>query len=359
MDPTRQAWFDRARAHPVERILEKRSYKLPLGTKNERKGPCPRCGGDDRFGLNIIKQTFTCHSCGLKGAGGIDIVIGIGEAKTPWEAAEILEGPPPKPNGQDNSTTKSRHIATWIYRDADGKPFLKVDRYDKPDGGKSYPQSRWEDGKWVSGKPKGLKIPYRLPELIDSDRTEPVYICEGEKCADAVAGLGLAATSASEGAGKWTTDLNEWFNDRIAYILPDNDEPGAKHAEQVARSLAGTAQEVRIVNLPGLAAREDVYDWIGWGGTRQQLDELGEAASLFQATARSAEPPHGGAEERATDDDTGDDDIPSATDDEQIKADRKAVKSALNAAIDDLNKKYCVVNDNGSVFSSRTGTTEN
>jgi hypothetical protein len=31
----------------------------------------------------------------------------------------------------------------------------------------------------------GAKIPYRLPELLDSDRSEPVYICEGEKCADA------------------------------------------------------------------------------------------------------------------------------------------------------------------------------
>jgi hypothetical protein len=282
MDPTRQAWFDRARAHPVEGILQKRGFKLPSGTKNERKGPCPRCGGDDRFGLSISKQTFTCHQCGLKGAGGIDIIVEIGEAKTPWEAAEILEGPPPKPNGHDTGTTKSRHIATWIYRDADGKPFLKVDRYDKPDGGKSYPQARWEDGKWVSGKPAGVKIPYRLPELLDSDRTEPIWITEGEKCADAVAGLGLTATSASEGAGKWTTDLNEWFRDRTAYILPDNDEPGTKHAEQIAHSLGGIAREIRIVSLSGLAIGDDVYDWIWRGGTREQLDELGDAAPKWQ-----------------------------------------------------------------------------
>jgi hypothetical protein len=352
MDPTHQAWFDRARAHPVEGILEKRGFKLPSGTTNERKGACPRCGGSDRFGLNLTKQTFTCHKCGLKGAGGIDIVVGIGEAKTPWEAAQILEGPPPKSNGHDTSTGKSRHVATWIYRDADGEPYLKVDRYDKPDGGKSYPQSRLEDGKWVSGKPTGPKIPYRLPELLDSDRTEPVYICEGEKCADAVAGLGLTATSASEGAGKWTPDLNELFRDRIAYILPDNDGPGAKHAEQVARSLAGIAREIRIINLPGPAARDDVHDWIGRGGTRQQLDELGEAASTFQATQEPgrSETEDRGGECREADDDIGDDDKASAVDDEQIKADRKDVKSALNAAIDDMNLKYCVVNDGGSVL---------
>jgi hypothetical protein len=281
MDPARQAWFDSARAHAVEGILAKYGFKLPLGTKNERKGPCPRCGGDDRFGLNITKQTFTCHQCDLRGAGGIDILVGIGQAKTPWEAAQILEGPPP--NGHDTSKGKSRHVAHWTYWNADGGPYLKVDRYDNPDGSKSYPQSRWEDGKWVSGKPKGPKIPYRLPELLDSDRTEPVWITEGEKCADAVASLGAMATSASEGACKWTLDLNEWFRDRIAYILPDNDPQGAKHAQQVAQNLAGVAREVRIITLPDLTHREDVADWIKRGGTREQLEELGDAAPKWQA----------------------------------------------------------------------------
>jgi hypothetical protein len=278
-DHARQEWFGRARAHRVENILDKRGFKLPLGSKNERKGPCPSCGGTDRFGLNISKQTFVCHQCGLKGAGAIDIVIGMGEAKTPWDAAIVLEGP--APNGHDTSAAKSRLVGTWIYKDAEGKHYLRIDRYENQDGSKSYPQGRWDGTQWIKGKPQGPKIPYRLPELLDSDRSEPVWITEGEKCADAVAGLGLTATSASEGAGKWTADLNEHFRDRIAYILPDNDEQGAKHAKQVAQSLVGIAREVRIVNIPGLVAKEDVYDWIARGGTREKLDALGEAASAY------------------------------------------------------------------------------
>jgi hypothetical protein len=140
---------------------------------------------------------------------------------------------------------------------------------------------------------------------------------------------------------------------RPARLCPTgNDKQGARHAEQVAHSLAGIAQEIRIINLPGLAAGEDAYDWIGRGGTREQLDELGEAASTFQATQ---EPGRSEAEDRSgegreADDDIGDDDKASAADDEQIKADRKVVKSALDAAIDDMNLKYCVVNDGGSVL---------
>jgi Virulence-associated protein E len=92
----------------------------------------------------------------------------------------------------------------------------------------------------------------------------------------------LAATSASEGAGKWTADLSEWFCDRIVYILPDNDGPGRKHGKLVAQNLAGIACEIRIVELPGLAEGEDAFDWIARGGTREQLDELGAAAPVWK-----------------------------------------------------------------------------
>jgi hypothetical protein len=48
-----------------------------------------------------------------------------------------------------------------------------------------------------------------------------------------------------------------------------------------------------------------------------------------------------------------DDDIPGAADDEQLKATKKRVKEKLDAAIDSMNKKYCVVNDGGSVLIFR------
>jgi len=103
-----------------------------------------------------------------------------------------------KPNG-----AKSPITAEYIYRLADDTPYLQVKRTRD----KKFWQSHWTGSRWERGKPNGPKIPYRLPQLAKADA---VFICEGEKDADRVASLGLAATTASEGAGKWAADLERF-----------------------------------------------------------------------------------------------------------------------------------------------------
>ena len=131
----------------------------------------------------------------------------------------------------------------------------------------------------MKGKPAGPKIPYRLPELIAAAPTTPVFICEGEKDADSVASLGLVATTNSEGAGKWTTDLNKWFTGKqTVYILEDNDDAGRSHAAKVAAALHGIVPEIRVVSFPELPEHGDVSDWLEMGGTKVQLLERAKTA---------------------------------------------------------------------------------
>ena len=106
--------------------------------------------------------------------------------------------------------------ATYIYQQADGSPYLRVVR-------PGFYQSHWNGSAWVSGAPKGPKIPYRLPELLASEQDD-VLIVEGEKDADNVAALGFTATTNPGGAGKFPSELTEYFKEKNVYILPDNDE---------------------------------------------------------------------------------------------------------------------------------------
>src|SRR5262249_31715883 len=154
--------------------------------------------------------------------------------------------------------------AEYIYLDKDKQPYLKVLRT----SAKQFPQFHMEGGRWKAGTPKGPKIPYRLPELLAAAPDIPIWSCEGEKDSDNTAALGLIATTNPGGAGKWSSDLNEWFKGKqCVYIPEDNDAPGRAHARKVADALCGIVPDVRIISFPELPEKSDISDWLAQGHT--------------------------------------------------------------------------------------------
>jgi DNA polymerase I-like protein with 3'-5' exonuclease and polymerase domains len=179
-----------------------------------------------------------------------------------------------KPNGE---ARRGRVIATYLYRDHLGRPHTKVEKRQPAGGGrKQYPQSFWSGGAWIGRKPPGwTKVPYRLPELMaalaaqSNDLT--VHLPEGEKDADTLAGLGLVASTSSEGAtnpksrkgSNWTAELSRWFHGVARVFIPeDNDEPGRHFAREKAQALADIVADIRIVSFPDVPPGEDVSYWI-------------------------------------------------------------------------------------------------
>ncbi|MCA9270288.1 MAG: AAA family ATPase, partial [Planctomycetales bacterium] len=129
---------------------------------------------------------------------------------------------------------------------------------------------------------KGVRaVPYRLPELL-AEPTGTVFVAEGEKDCDNLVAIGVLATCNAGGAKKWTTAHSEFLRDRRAIVLPDNDDAGRNHAQQVAQSLHGIAASVRIVELPNLPSKGDVSDWIAAGGTKDELLRLADTASVWR-----------------------------------------------------------------------------
>jgi putative DNA primase/helicase len=132
---------------------------------------------------------------------------------------------------------------------------------------------------------KGVKerVLYRLPQLLSSSPSLPVYVVEGEKDADRLAKEGLIATTSVSGASAWQPHYAEWLRDRDVVILPDNDEPGEKHAFRIAESLKGVAAAARIVRLPGLPPKGDVSDYLDAGGTVEELEHhVRQVPYIFQ-----------------------------------------------------------------------------
>src|SRR5436853_7655590 len=62
---------DIAKSVRVEDEVARRGIKL-VG-RGERVGPCPVCGGRDRFSINIKKQIWNCRGC-ARGGDVVDLV---------------------------------------------------------------------------------------------------------------------------------------------------------------------------------------------------------------------------------------------------------------------------------------------
>ena len=119
--------------------------------------------------------------------------------------------------------------------------------------------------------PECKLYPFKLPEILKSDRA--VFICEGERDANALTAWGVTATTSPMGAGKWRNDFNQYFENRDVIILPDNDNQGKNHAGQIAQQLINIAKSIRVIELD-VPEKGDVRDWIEAGNTKDDLRQL-------------------------------------------------------------------------------------
>lgn len=153
--------------------------------------------------------------------------------------------------------------AHWVYTNAAGEPVGLVVRWNLPPDPDDAERKPRKDIQPVSKLPvgwanKGMPTPrplYRLRDLLATKPGERVYVCEGEKAADACRAVGLVATTSPHGSN--SPAQADWspVAGRDVVILPDHDDAGEKYAAAAARlALAAGAKSVRIVRLVALWA---------------------------------------------------------------------------------------------------------
>jgi len=98
--------------------------------------------------------------------------------------------------------------------------------------------------------------------------------------------MGLIGTTSPGGAEKFSPEYAEFFNKKQhVIILPDNDEPGRRHAQQVASVLNGRVASIKILELSGLPPGGDVTDWVADRDpleAGEELCRLGDGAPEYQ-----------------------------------------------------------------------------
>ena len=122
----------------------------------------------------------------------------------------------------------------YVYHNADGDPVLVVNRYHKADGSKFFLPFDVTQGTWKAPETRPL---YNLDRIAQAHPSAPVVLVEGEKCADALTGLGYLATATFGGCNALAkTDLAPLARRNVT-VWPDLDEPGAAYAKRAALAL--------------------------------------------------------------------------------------------------------------------------
>jgi hypothetical protein len=93
---------DKARGASIMATLQGLDLRLKKNGPHELAGPCPRCGGVDRFNINTTKGAWFCRGCGGRGGDGISLLMHVRglafrEAVDDLTGESSVERPAPAP----------------------------------------------------------------------------------------------------------------------------------------------------------------------------------------------------------------------------------------------------------------------
>jgi putative DNA primase/helicase len=234
----------------------------------EWRGACPiHHGKNDNFAVDPETGRWFCHSACGRGGDILELEAALTAGDFSTRKAEVFRiiGRVDSRNG--SRAARAGIAATYDYTDEKGGLLYQAVRMDPKDFRQRRPNG---NERWIWNL-KGVRLVlYRLRELVQR-ATETVFVCEGEKDVHSLESLGLLATCNGMGAGKWRPEYSDALRGRSVVILPDNDKPGRKHAGAVSADLLRVGCKVRIVEIPSC---KDVSDWLGAGGTLEELRTL-------------------------------------------------------------------------------------
>ncbi|HZT92990.1 MAG TPA: hypothetical protein VE985_00740 [Gaiellaceae bacterium] len=162
---------------------------------------------------------------------------------------------------------ESRH---W-YTDEDGKRLFRIDRYRNAAGEKelntvyalnldaSYHARR--NPERGTKRRERRRVLYRLPKVLAAiKRGATVWLCEGEKDAEALETLGIVATTAPYGARHWAPEYTAQLRGADLVLVADDDEPGWQRVEMLKKEL-----DVASLRIVKAAEGKDASDHIAAG----------------------------------------------------------------------------------------------
>lgn len=250
-------------ANPIAAVFREQGITVPDSGQVMVK--CPfHADKTPSLSVDLDKGLWNCFA----GCGSGSVIDLIAKFRS-TTAADVLRSLPKDSNPAPRRAAKPTQqiSAIYSYTDALGREVFQVVRMVP----KTFRQRQMVDGEWVWSMDGVERVLFNLPAVLKADQ---VWVVEGEKDAETLAGLGFTATCNVGGAGKWLEGYSESLRGKQVILCGDNDDAGRKHIELVFESLAGKAKEVRQITPPAGKDVSDSVSELGQELARQRLEAL-------------------------------------------------------------------------------------
>ena len=230
-----------------------------ITVRGNNRCACPLHGGDNKDAFSVASdgQSWKCFT-GDCGGGDIFSFVekfeGIDNSAARLRIMDMFNLSSDKQKTEKKVKKKPSKLTQkaaivkkteYEYKNAEGKTIYKSIRVDYADGKKDCFQE-------CNGKhtlPENVRTLYNLPNIV-GNVNEPVFLCEGEKTAEAVIHCGYIGTTNPLGSKNWNKRYAEHLKGLHVVIMPDSDEHGEKWRDEILSDLAGVASAVQVANIP-------------------------------------------------------------------------------------------------------------
>jgi hypothetical protein len=241
-------------------------------------------GDDNRI---LLKCHAGCSVSHIVSAMGLELSDLFSSSTDFVELNRSLVSQQAQRTAQYRSKKKMRQTSFHPYT-RQGELVAGVFRFDPADGsnGKQYVPVHATASGGAVGDPQE-DWPLYLQETLSADLDNPVFIVEGEKAADALAGLGLLVTTSAHGSNAWKKTDWSLLVGRHLIVMPDNDEAGVKYITDVACHIMdlGGWRSLRRIDLTGFPPKADACELLA----HLQMEGLGKPRLIESVYALAKE----------------------------------------------------------------------
>ena len=208
---------------------------------------------------NAEKRVWCCKACGAKGhENDLRELLGLERLS--------IESDSGRPPGIYAQRRGKLYVANWPYDNEDGNIVGYTARFQLGADKEVIPYFRFDGKKWNQKGPATEADRLYNRHLLSQRPDETVWICEGEKKADAIVSMGGLATTSQGGANAGhKADWNPLAGRKVKFWR-DNDIAGIGYQKAVVEVLsrlkpAPSIKEIDVRKLD-LPEKGDIIDWL-------------------------------------------------------------------------------------------------